>query len=82
MVWVSLLMSVSLLGLVGMKRLLLQLWLQEDQWSLELAAASQVAPSKDQSIIKVAEKGETKPYVDNLILQLGLVSHEQANYFH
>lgn len=76
----SLLMSVSLMGLIGMKRLLLQLWLQEDQWSL--AAASQVAPSKDQSIIKVAEKGETKPYVDNLILQLGLVSHEQANYFH
>ena len=74
MVWVSLLMSVSLMGLIGMKRLLLQLWLQEDQWSL--AAASQVAPSKDQSIIKVAEKGETKPYVESLALHLNFVSPE------
>ena len=74
-VCVSLLMSVSLIGMIGMKRLLLQLWLQEDQWSPGLAAGSLVSPSKDQSIIKVAEKGETKLYVDSLVLHLEFVSH-------
>ncbi len=51
-----------------MKRLLWQLWLQDDQWGPGLAAGSLVSPSKDQSIIKVAEKGETKLYVDILVL--------------
>ncbi len=64
-VWVSLLISVSL---IGMKRLLWQLWLQDDQWGPGLAAGSLVSPSKDQSIIKVAEKGETKLYVNILVL--------------
>ncbi len=74
-VCVSLLVSVSLIGMSGMKRLLLQLWLQEEQWSPGLAAGSLVSPSKDQSIIKVAEKEETEPYVDNLVLHLEFASH-------